>query len=715
MVLTPQIADSVVSLSGFSLGFSDPSGQITLDQVRSGESSSGFAPLLRLGSGRAEVHWVHFSLKNLLSPDSLFYLRVTFTDHIQLYEVSPRGIRTESTGDLTPIPQRSVPNGQFAFLTLRVPYRQTRDFYLRLASSTSLSRQFKAAALQHIELYPRAVYQERFVDNRIYQALFFGACLIMLLYNAFMAVVLRERSYFYYLAYLFALIVFFASNNGYLAEGPLAQMPRLDLYVRFLVTPLLLTFYLLFSRTYLISRLHAPQLHRLTSYLLWGLPIPALVMFAGGWSLGRTAVVLLALCTFPLVLVMSIQALRRGYTPARHFLAANALLLSGGVAFAVQRLSPGAGNLLTQYGIQIGSVLELALFSLGLAYRIQIFRQQLVQKQLENERLERLRIAELQKLAEEKNQELEEKVIHRTAEILAQKEEILAQNELLAQSFEELTAAQELISQQNAELAHVNVMLEHKVQLRTEELVAVNVALQKSNAELDRFIYRTAHDIKGPLARLQGLSYLALLEVNDETARTYLQKLFAEAKDLNAILTRLSTVYDLKHQELRYENILFEPLLDEIVADLRKTGEYDGISIRVEGNVPSGFRSDRTLIRFIIRTLVDNGLKFQRKPPPADGFVAVAIQTQHDQVQIRVMDNGIGIEPQYRVGLFDIFSRAAKVHQSPGLSLYMCRLTVERLGGHIHLASDPPGYTVFEVCLPLSAEPVTDDKQLRQT
>ena len=194
--------------------------------------------------------------------------------------------------------------------------------------------------------------------------------------------------------------------------------------------------------------------------------------------------------------------------------------------------------------------------------------------------------------------------------------------------------------------------------------------------------------------------------MNDETARNYLQKLFTEAKDLNIILTRLSTVYDIKHQELQYETVSFEPLLDEIMADLRKSGEYDGLSIRVECDAPSDFQSDCTLIRFIIRALADNALKFQQRPLPPDGFVAIAIQTQHDHLLIRVSDNGIGIEPQYTLGLFDIFSRAAKVHQSPGLSLYMSRLMVERLGGHIQLAPSLLGYTVFEVRLPLSAEPV---------
>ncbi len=679
----------------------DAAGKLDPGTILSGQHNANFIPWSPQLPTTVPVHWMRFTLTNSLSEDSLFYANITFTDVVQLYEVSPSGtIRQEQTGDLWPLSQRPVSLGQMCFVHLYIPYGQTRTFYVRMESSTLISQQFKPMALQGVKLFPRKVFEERFINSRLYQALFYGACLIMLVYNFFLLIILRNRNYLLYLLYLLSIMLFFAANNGYLAEWLLAQHPRPDLYIRFFSTPVLVFFFLLFSRSFLQSSALSPKYYALSRLLLVCLTIAGLLMLAGYWWLGRYLVIVLAILVLLLVTLMAVSALLKKYSPARYFLVANATLILWGLVYAFQRFPGASGGQLAQYGIQIGVILELALFSLGLADSINLVRKELAQKQLENERLQLQKEMELKRLAEDKNRELEQRVIERTSEVVAQNEEIQAQNEQLAINYQELSSAQYIIQAQNEALRGLNEELEARVKDRTRELELTNTELEEAIAELDHFIYRTAHDIKGPLARLQGLTYVALLDISEEPSRSYMQKLYAESIQLNNILSRLSTIYDIKKQVLVYEPIDFCTLIEEIRQQELTNELYQPSQIAVFIRESGEFLADQRLIRFMLTNLLENALKFGKKASEQPHMVTVQVQTAADDLQITITDNGVGIDEQDVSHIFDLFSRSARVHKTAGLGLYMTRLSVERLGGTIRLLPDTKPLTVFEIRLP---------------
>ena len=59
---------------------------------------------------------------------------------------------------------------------------------------------------------------------------------------------------------------------------------------------------------------------------------------------------------------------------------------------------------------------------------------------------------------------------------------------------------------------------------KTIDLARVNQSLKQVNDELDNFIYKTSHDIRGPLASLKGMCNVALMDVKDPIALEYLKK-----------------------------------------------------------------------------------------------------------------------------------------------------------------------------------------------
>ncbi|QHT70981.1 GHKL domain-containing protein [Rhodocytophaga rosea] len=681
----------------------DPKGVLSISTMRAKDFVGSFKPLNDPGINvKSPVHWLHFYIQN---PDTLshtVYISFTFTDFIEFYIRHENGAGLmKKSGDLVPFHERDVKVGQMVFIDVPVPPQSVIACYARLESSTDISQQSRSLALKSIKLYSEASFDKRFdVTNRIYQALFYGAMLIMLFYNLFIFITLKDSSYLYYVCYTLAVGVFFSSNSGYIFELFLPEYPRTDLYVRFLSTPVLLFFYLLFSRKYLKTANTAPVLNKAITLLLFLFPVVFILMMLGYWTLGRSASIIGAIISFVFILFAAISSVRKGYTPALFFLVANILLLVGGAVYASQRFFAVEQSPITQYSVQIASVLEVVLFSFGLAARINLMQKEITDKTIENERLEKVKERALKSLIEEKNQELEQKVKERTAQIHQQKEEITTQNDYLTQSYKQLEQAQQTIEKQNKKLSLVNVRLEKTVRERTKELKQTNTDLLKANRELDIFIYRTAHDIKGPLARLIGLSQVALLDVQEQQAIEYLNKLNFEANYLNYLLNRLSVIHEITHAEVRFEPIDFQELMISVIGKLHQVSGFDQVQIHISVGAAICIDSDHSILSFILRNLIENAIQF-RKPDAAASFITVEVKHQEMLIIIQVTDNGIGISPIDTPTIFDLFSRAAGKHKKAGMGLHMTKLSVEKLKGNISLLPHPSGFTQFQVSLPV--------------
>jgi signal transduction histidine kinase len=675
---------------------------LKLEEIQDKNFTGTFVPLSAADLGQS-VHWLRFSLRNLDSTHQEFTLSITFTDDIQLYLPDATGrFRVKTAGDTVIFTKREVAVGQMSFLRCSIPYGKPVTAYLRLESLSSISQQFKGPALQSLKLYPAPAFNTRFVTSRYFQAMFFGALLIMLFYNLFIYFNLRQGSYLYFSCFILFLLLFLAADRGYILELMLPDYPRLDQYIRFISAPLLCVAYIQFSRTYLRASQHAPVLDRYLRWLILLLAGIVLLMLAGFWSQARTLSISATLTSLLLILFLAVYSLLKGYTPARYFVAADILFLVGAFLFAYQRIHY-IQHPFSQYGLQISALIQVALFSMGLTDRIQLMQKELNERILEKQRLEKAAVLERQRLIEEKNRELETKVKERTAEVLAQKEEIETQNERLAQVNEELVSTQEIIAKQNKEL-------EETVQQRTQELYFSNQKLSQAIHELDSFIYRTAHDIRGPLARLMGLCYIAKMDVKEAIARDYLDKLNSQAYNLDYLLTRLSTVYEINHSQVKPQRIDFNQLQADLQTKLPFMKNYEHIRFQVEMEKGLICCSDYDLLFFIICNLLENAIKFQ-KQSYLPGVVLLKIRSRTDRLVIDVIDNGIGIRPEEASLIFDMFSRAAGKHKSAGMGLYMVKKGVEKLGGQVTLADHPTGLTNFRIDIPQQLDPLRSEVQ----
>ena len=73
--------------------------------------------------------------------------------------------------------------------------------------------------------------------------------------------------------------------------------------------------------------------------------------------------------------------------------------------------------------------------------------------------------------------------------------------------------------------------------------------------EYDQFVYRSAHDLKGPIARLKGICYLAKLDVDSGVQHDYVQIMENTSIEMEEKLSRLMRVHDVNERKVNRQEI----------------------------------------------------------------------------------------------------------------------------------------------------------------
>ena len=292
-------------------------------------------------------------------------------------------------------------------------------------------------------------------------------------------------------------------------------------------------------------------------------------------------------------------------------------------------------------------------------------------------------------------------LFRKNQEISSQKEEIESQKEALVLSNTELERAHDVIKEQIHELAGLNNKLQSTVDIRTKELESANRELKLANLELDNFIYKSSHDIKGPLVRLLGVCHVALLDIQDTKAREYIMMLNDTAKHVNDIFDRLKIVSDINNLSVAHELIEFQKIVNRVQHNLKDIEGFKLIEFKIELEDTLEFYSDAFLIETIIHNMVENAVKFQKKSLQEYKFIRIGVKSEGKNIKLCFTDNGIGIKDTDVDHMFKMFSKAALEHQSVGLGLYIVKQCVNKLDGTISLLRNKEKLTEFEVRVPV--------------
>jgi PAS domain S-box-containing protein len=222
--------------------------------------------------------------------------------------------------------------------------------------------------------------------------------------------------------------------------------------------------------------------------------------------------------------------------------------------------------------------------------------------------------------------------------------------------------------------------------------------LKIRNTELDNFVYKVSHDLRAPLSSILGLVNLANMPGNDDNTGAYMNLIGQKVEQLDHFISDvLSHSKNLK-QDVTIEKVNLKEIIESTFTDLSYL--RDAQNIRKEFSIEGGeFYSDRWRLAEILRNLISNAIKYRRLDIESP-TIRVEVRVKEREAHISFSDNGIGIEPDKLLNIFDMFYRASTQSEGSGLGLYIVKNAVEKLAGQIDVFSRPLEGTEFKIILP---------------
>jgi PAS domain S-box-containing protein len=240
----------------------------------------------------------------------------------------------------------------------------------------------------------------------------------------------------------------------------------------------------------------------------------------------------------------------------------------------------------------------------------------------------------------------------------------------------------------------------HDQKMQHTVLEQKNRELVRINNDLDNFIYTASHDLKGPVANIEGLAgqlHKRLGKSVGQTEETLLTLLDQSALKLKHTINDLTEIAKVqKNMEEETESQNFEAVLAEVQHDLAPAIAQTGASITAHFAVPE-IQFQKKNLRSIFYNLLTNAIKYQQ--PGVPPVVEVRTRPEGQYILLSLSDNGLGIKEGNREKLFQMFKRFHTHVEGTGIGLYIVKRIVENSGGYIEVVSKEGQGSTFKVYL----------------
>jgi PAS domain S-box-containing protein len=224
--------------------------------------------------------------------------------------------------------------------------------------------------------------------------------------------------------------------------------------------------------------------------------------------------------------------------------------------------------------------------------------------------------------------------------------------------------------------------------------------LEKSNERLEQFAYAASHDLQEPLRMVT--TYLQLIERRyadelDEDAEEFIAFAIDGADRMRDMIEGLLEYSRIEKRGDPFESVDLDVVLADVRQDLQMRIEESGAEITAE-SLPR-VEGDPGQLRQVFQNLLSNAIEYSDDDPPRVDISAVR---NGSEAIVSVTDEGIGIEPDDRERVFEVFQslHAQDEYSGAGIGLALCKRIVERHGGDIWVESEPGEGATFSLVLP---------------
>ncbi|WP_436486047.1 tetratricopeptide repeat-containing sensor histidine kinase [Chitinophaga sp. ARDCPP14] len=249
-----------------------------------------------------------------------------------------------------------------------------------------------------------------------------------------------------------------------------------------------------------------------------------------------------------------------------------------------------------------------------------------------------------------------------------------------------------------------------EVSMQNRIILEQNATLENLNQVKDKIFSVISHDLRSPLAILEGLLFLLKDEKIDAAQfRIYTDELWRDVKNTAYMMDNMLqwASNQMKGIGVKADDFDVTLLLNREFELLQTLARQKEVKLSHELNKSIMVYADPDMIRLVMRNLINNAIKFT----PSGGEVMITATHDGEQAEITVKDNGTGIpvENQHRIFSNIYYSTSGTQNEKGcGLGLHLSKDFVERNQGQIWFNSMPGNGSSFSFTIPLSEEPETN-------
>jgi PAS domain S-box-containing protein len=244
------------------------------------------------------------------------------------------------------------------------------------------------------------------------------------------------------------------------------------------------------------------------------------------------------------------------------------------------------------------------------------------------------------------------------------------------------------------QIQQLNEELEQRVIERTAQLSA-------ANKELEAFSYSVSHDLRAPLRSIDGFSQALLEDYQeklDDMGKDYLERVRKATQRMGLLIDDMLKLSRITQAEMKHETLDLSAMIRDIV----ETHQQKEPDRAVDATIQEGMmvQGDPYLMRIAIENLVTNAFKFTGKT--ADPRIAFGEVRNDTETAYFVRDNGAGFYMAYVGKLFGAFQRLHASDEFPGtgVGLATVQRIIHRHGGRVWAEGEPGKGATFYFALP---------------
>lgn len=616
----------------------------------------------------------------------LFIEQARFTQY-QMYHQKP-GTSPIITTPYTLLSTSTHKNAQGISYMLPDTIKKGEIFFLKLKSQEAFI--VKIAVVSESQLL------DNYAIKDIIFGIYTGVMLIMFIYNLFLFIIVRDRSYVYYVFYILFTWLTQISIQGYGLKYIWEASSPINHYSVVLYSLLGLCFAALFTISFLNTKLFAPIAHKIFQafILLTSLNIAFLFLF----DKYSAFIGMQILTIFGVIIALSTSYyvyFKKHFRPAGFYLIAWSILLIGAVLFIMKDYGILPYNTFTGYLLQLSSAIEVMLLSFALADKINYFKKEneVAQAQALNASLEN------QKLIKEQNIVLERKVKERT-------EELESANDTLNYTLNNLKSTQSQLvdAEKMAALGQLTAGIAHEINNPINFVTSNVKPLQLDIDDLKDIISRYENidlekDIKPQITEIEDYKKQIDLGFINNEINTLLSGISEGAKRTAEIIRSLRNFSRVDETDMKAVD-LNEGLLSTLVL-VRNTLPDNLTVVKELGNLPK-VECMPGKINQVFMNLISNAIQAikSKEVPAEEEFLTIKSWYENQQVHISIKDSGSGMSEEVKKRIFEPFFTTKDIGEGTGLGLSIVFSVIEKHNGNIDVISRLGEGTEFIITLP---------------